>query len=262
MPESKTRGLNVAETVVLVNRYLQEARINGIGRESLTDVAERLGWTIQELSRFRRDYAALLNYDDSMNDGVTNFVQMPPPVLPPTGPELMIGNDPELLHAEAPTDEQLSVAVEAANQNLLQNGLMGMGFSAEEAVEAEALQKFNATHFKESMEIVASNGMRTSMKLATQQRHLEERLKEVRERIAEMGGIPSDERNQWVSEERLLMRQYAEFADLINRIQDTWFRGTAALAVAKMRMRNGNGGNTFPNAMTQRSNKPGFRPTQ
>lgn len=255
MPEERQQ-LSVAETCALVNKYLEEAPVAASGRKNLVVVAQRLGWTLHKLADFRRDYAALLNYDDRIRGAnEEQYVSLPETVLPPTDADLIVPNSDDL-DAPRPPDDALAESIIVTDRNLMQHGLMRMGFTPGEAEEAEALQKFNRGHFMESMEIVASNGMRTSMKLAIQQREIESRLVEVRTEIRSYGGIPSDERTNWLAEERMLMRQFTDVAAMIDHIQATWFKGTAVIAAARMRVRHV----SATSAATQRSNKPGFRP--
>lgn len=232
-----TPNLDVVETCMRVSRLIDQCPLPG----DTYWVAEQLGWTETQLNEFTETYGSLLvNADKIIN-------------LPPTESEILNPSLP----ANAPSEEEITRAIQRADDNLLRRGLQSIGLTESEAQEAQALQQFNRENFRASMDMVSANTLRTSLKLAIQQRIIEQRVKFVRETIESYEEFSSEERTEWVREERMLMRQYVEIGELLNQIQDTWYKGSAALAVIKMKMRENNNANG--RFMTQRSNQPGFR---
>lgn len=214
--------------------------------ESREMVAEQLGWTLEALDKFESDNANLF----TMAREIIESIEEPEP--PPTDIEPSLAELPD----EPPSIQDVALAVERADRNL-KRGLQAIGLTEREAEEAEALQQFNKNHFADSMDMVSSNVLRTALKLAVQQRILEGRLEFVRAQISEYGGFASEERDNWVKEEKMLTYQYIEIGELVKNIQDTWYKGAAVMAIIRVKMKGG--GNVGFN--TQRSNKPGFRPT-
>lgn len=239
---------NVAQTVSLVNQYFREAEEAGT-TNPMTVISERLGWTMLELQTFMEDYKSLLNYDQ-------NLWRSAPPVITqaPTESSLLI----DVNGVSAPTEEEVVTAL-AASESRLKQGLARMGLSAEEAEEWDALQQFNNEHFRESMNMVSGNVSKQCLKLGIQSREIEKRLKFVREQIIAYGDFVTEERSSWVREERMLMAQLVEVGDLMRGFQDTWFRGSAQLALISMRYGpNGEGSNS----PSHRKNRPKFHANQ
>lgn len=217
-------------------------------------VAVKMGWTRGQLDSFRHLNAHLISCAEEM------VLMKTPKVIPPTDADL-IGADPNSLTI-APTDQQIADSIAMADANL-QKGLRSLGLNEKEIGLAQAQQEFNKTHFKESMDMISSGLLTTAIKIQSQQREIEERVSFVRSLIREFGEFQSDDRAAWIKEENLLMVQYTDLGDLLNRIQETWYRGAAFLAVIRSRMRgeSGTNGRYKLGGMTQRSNKPGFRPS-
>lgn len=213
-------------------------------------VAQALDWTMDELNRFKRDNSALLDYAAQVQ------IENPDQQRPPTDIEVNVTPEEASTPQAPPTTEEVARMVERADF-ALSNGLRAIGLTEEEAVEAEAMQKFNASHFKSSMDIVSTNLMRTGIKSAVQQRFLEERLKFVRTTLAGYGEFASEERTGWVLEENKLMMQWVEVGRLLKDIHEAWYKGAGTLALIKMKM----GERQGTNKRTQRTGKPAFRPT-
>jgi hypothetical protein len=209
-------------------------------------ISEKLVWEPIKLMEFMACYEPLLNYENGL------WKSTPEVILPPSDADLLCQAIPDA----APTMQDIAAAIERSNSDIVK-GLRKIGLSEEEAIEAEALQQFNQRNFKESMDMVSSNALRTSLKLATQQRKIEERLVFVRVNIGVHEGEDEADRSlrsYWIKEENHLLDHYARIAEILNKIQETFYRGTAALAVIKMRMRD------HSNGITQR-NKPRFGKT-
>jgi len=248
--EAKPMGL--AETVVLVGKYMREM-CSDRGVPILHEIAARLGWTVPQLQAFRDENAQLLALDLELAAG-----NPPDPVLPPTDADMLEPGSVGQLNVPdgAPIDEELALAVKTADEKLM-NGLKAIGLNEKEVEIAQALQKFNQGHFRDSMDIVTTSVLRTDLKCVDQQDQVTQRLAMVRQQIASYDGFASEERDMWVKEERLLMQQFLELGQLTVNIQDTWYRGAAQLALMQMRWRQDGG-----SRMTQRNNKPGFRPAR
>jgi hypothetical protein len=221
--------------------------------ESREMVAEQLGWSMQQLNEFCTQNEELFTMANEV------ILSVAPAAAPPTDIEASFIKNTDILDA-APTPEQVTRAIQMSDRNL-KRGLRSIGLSEAEAEEAEALQKFNRGHFADSMDMISAHVLKTVLKLALQQRKIEERLAFIRIQLEAFGEFMSEERKAWVEEEDLLLTHYTEIGELVRRIQETWYKGSATLAVIRMRMKN-NGGNMNFNGSTQRSNKPGFRPNQ
>lgn len=250
--------LETADLVTMVVSYSRARACETKDVYRRTDwnlVAEKMGWTRAQLDEFRKANAHLIACAEEM------VLMETPGVKPPTDGDLIGGPDVDAL-SSAPTEEQMANAIALADNNITK-GLKSLGLKEKEVEIANALQAFNKDHFKESMDMISSGVLVTAIKLQVQQREIEERLEFVRSLIKEFGEFQSDDRQSWVKEERLLMLQYLEAGDLLNKIQDTWYRGAAYLAVIRARLRgekNVNGRGVMQ-LRTQRSNKPGFRPS-
>lgn len=235
-------GNNVAQAVSLVNQYWREAEEIELDVPE-QNVADRMGWTVEQLAQFSEQYRSLIVYERQLWKDAD--AQAPPP---PTEAQVLIGD------AEAPTDEQIAEAIEKADSKL-QKGLKKMGLTQEERDEWEALHEFNRDHFKESMDMVSANVARTALKLSVQQKIVADRLIVVRQEIHKEA-TQTAKRKQWVEEERLLMAQYVEIGDLLRGMQDTWFRGAAQLALIRMRYGNQDYGAKGP--PTTKTGRPKF----
>lgn len=247
---------SVADQVALLVQFASEEECRLDDGETNWDlVALKLGMSRDELDKFRDLNGYLIATANQL------MIQAHPPTPPPTDAELIIPLTPtkEQLSSD-PSDQALALAVSTADSNIAA-GLKTLGLTDKEMDIAVSLQAFNKEHFKESMDMVSSSVLVTTLKLGTQQREIEARLEFVREQIKSFGQINSKEREEWVKEERLLVVQYVEIGDLLKSIQDTWYRGAAYLAVVRAKLRKEPGmTRTIPSDRTQRSNKPGFRP--
>jgi hypothetical protein len=244
-----------ADLVTLFVSYALSDECRGENKKpDWNKVASAMGWERQQLDQFRHNNAHLIACAEEM------VLTKLPKVKPPTDAELL-GADADSLEVR-PTDQQLAQAIALSEQNL-QKGLRSLGLNESEVSLAQAQQEFNKTHFKESMDMISSGLLTTALKLQTQQREIEERVAFVRGLIREFGEFQSEDRSAWIKEENLLMMQYKELGDLLNRIQETWYRGAAFLAVIRSRLRGETGANGRYGleGRTQRSNKPGFRPS-
>lgn len=252
----ESQALETADLVMLVIKYSRSKECRDQSYNCQWDkVAEKMGWTREKLNEFKSTHHHLFEYADEM------VLENNDPVAPITDAEI-VANQSVAAISMSPTDEQLAMAVAAADANL-PKGLRSLGLNEKEIGIAEALQKFNKGFFKESMDIISSGVLVTAIKLQGQQREIEERLNFVREQIKEFGMFSTDERNNWVNEEKLLVAQYIEIGELLNDIQETWYRGAGYLALIRARMRGEEGlaKSGGKNGRTQRSGKPGFRPT-
>lgn len=228
-------------------RRLRECQ-KAAGETNWMKVAEKLGWTLQSLRTFLRSNMGLVEYAEQIS-----MQSAEEQVRVPTEGEMMIG-----LPGAPPTPEEIAQAVAKSDEALLQGGLESLGLTKDEAQEAMALQKFNRQHFLESMDMISAGVLRTSLRAQMEQKEIQKRLGFVRDIIATYGEFHSEELGEWEKKERLLMRQFTDVGTLLNQIQDTWYKGAAALAVIKMRARESSEHRT--GFRTQRSNKPGFRP--
>lgn len=234
---------DLAATVVRVGRALRK-HTQANGTTLWSRAAEELGWTVPQLKEFREEFAFLLNLDTEL------AMATPPPALPVSDADLLTSNGHVEIPDEAPSDDALALAIKDADQKLAK-GLEALGLLPKEVQTAVALQSFNKHNFKESMDIVSSTVLRTDLKCVMQQDAITERLALVREQIKSYSDIASEERDQWVKEERLLMQQFIELGQLTVNIQDTWYKGAANLALVKFRMGHGS---------SPKMAKPGFRP--
>lgn len=247
---------SVADQVATLVQFASEEECRLDDGETNWDlVALKMGMSRDELDKFRDLNGYLIATANQL------MIQAHPPTPPPTDAELIIPLTPtkEQLSSD-PSDQALALAVSTADSNIAA-GLKTLGLTDKEMDIAVSLQAFNKEHFKESMDMVSSSVLVTTLKLGTQQREIEARLEFVREQIKSFGQINSKEREEWVKEERLLVVQYVEIGDLLKSIQDTWYRGAAYLAVVRAKLRKEPGMmRTIPSDRTQRSNKPSFRP--
>lgn len=234
-----------APAVSLVNQYWKEAEEIGLP-EPAQNVADRMGWTLSDLTQFSEKYRDLITYDRQLWDSGETVVQAAPSEL-----QIMMSEDDG-----SPSPVQVALAIEKADSKL-QKGLKKMGLSEEESEEWEALSQFNRDHFKESMDMVSANVARTSLRLSVEQKTIANRLAFVREQIRGSGGKPSPERRSWVDEENMLMTQYVEIGDLLRGMQDTWFRGAAQLALIRMRYGKGSAAGTA-GPPTTKTGRPKF----
>lgn len=246
-PPAEPQTTSVAQTVVTVGRYMRE-NTDENGQPVISAVAQKLQWTTEQLQQFIAEYSDLLALASEL------AIQAPGDSIDPPTDSDLLEPDPDnaKLPEGAPSDHEIALAIERADEKLVR-GLRSIGLSDDVAEEALALQRFNNGHFRESMEIVSASVLKTDIMLARQQREIEQRLEFVRQEIRNPDR--AKDRDNFVREERMLMAQYIEVGQLLCNIQDVWYKGSAQLALIKMRLNS-----TGPGGMTQRSNKPGFRP--
>lgn len=242
----------------VANAHSDDCRISDTDSSIDWDkVATAMGWTRGEVDVFRSEHSDLILTCEEMR------LSAMPDVKPPTDAELIGHQNPDDLTIK-PSDEQVALAIAHADQNLTK-GLENLGLQRKEIEKAIALQQFNKEYFKESMDMISSGVLVTALKLQTEQEQIQERIKFVREQIKSMGDDNGKTRDSWVKEERLLVMQFVEMGNLLNKIQDTWYRGAAYLAVVRSRLRGDpnikNPTHGSIGERTQRRGKPGFRPT-
>lgn len=239
----------------VANAHSDDCRISD--KDSRIDwdkVAEAMGWARDDLDAFRAENADLILTCEEMR------LSAMPDVKPPTEAELM-GKPAAGDLSVDPTDEQVALAIAHADLNLTR-GLEALGMQGREVEKAIALQRFNKEYFKESMDMISSGVLVTALKIQNEQEEIQTRIKFVREQIKAMGDASGKIRESWTREEKVLVQQFIEMGELLNRIQDTWYRGAAYLAVVRSRLRGEGACNPkFGSERTQRRNKPGFRPT-
>lgn len=241
-----------ADLVALILKLAQEPECRTDGEEDWDLVADKLGWTREQLDDFRLGNSYLFELAENcvFADASPSAVIQPELLEPPAPSDQAI--------TRSPSEEEVAAAVEFADRQLA-SGLNAMGLNQKEISVAQALQKFNKGHFKESMEMISSSVLVTALKIQSMQREVEDRLKFVREQIAELGIHMTGERRLWTKEEQSLSVQYTDLGALLNNIQDTWYKGAAYLAIVRARVQKANG--EQDGSITQRRNKPGFRPT-
>jgi dimeric dUTPase (all-alpha-NTP-PPase superfamily) len=244
---------NLMATIMQVNEALEAAIASpdnpwGIRGPVISRTAVTLGWEISRLERFVQLYGPMLCYQSGDVDVV---IEADPHATSP----------PNHIPSGTPTDQQLADMVSEADANL-KFGLKRLKLSDDEAEIAVALAEFNGGHFMESSGMISAQVLQTALKLGTQQRQIEERLRVVREEIANLDKKPTVAREQWVQEERMLSYQYIDIGRLLTDIQANWYKGAAQLALMKMKLRENNSGQGNGKYFKQRSkDKPGFRPT-
>jgi hypothetical protein len=193
------------------------------------------------------------NFEQRLSEMLGIDLDAPQPIPnPPTNAELLTADIP----SAAPTIEDMALAVGKADR-ALKEGLHKLGLSEKEVEQAQALQQFNRGHFADSMDMISAHVLKTSLKLGVQQTEIEERLEVCRKVIKEHGEFSSIERAQWVEEERLLVLQYRDIGNLLQKIHEGWYKGAAHLAMIRARYA---GRPPGEKNITSPNKKPGFRP--
>jgi hypothetical protein len=233
------------DLIRLVNSYVQEFRRPN-GQPHIQQIREKLGWNIVQWSVFKKKCGHLINWDYIPKFSVIETRQ----VVDPNG--VKQGLEERGISAEAIADK-----IETSFGQLRRD-LYSIGLSPAEVDAAVAMQHFGQNRFANAMEMISSGVFSTAMKLQTEQRTIEKRLEDVRRVILEYGDFASDERDGWVAEEKNLIKSYATIGQLLSDIQDTWYQGSAQLALVRMRMRDDNGAPV--RGVMKRSQRPGFSP--
>lgn len=245
----KRKKVKLTDTslVALVNHLLQKHR-HPNGKPRIETVRKALGWNQQQWNLFTKRASRFLVFDYVPEFEVLDGVAADPEATT------------ESLQKRGIQTEEISKRI-AITYGTLRSDLMGIGLAPHEVEGALAMQNFGANRFSDAMEMVSTGVFKTAVKLQTQQDIVEERLKFVRKQIEEHGPFLSEELDAWNAQEQRLMKQYLMIGDLLSKIQDTWYQGSAQLALVRMKMRES--GTTAPNGAqtTQRLQKPGFRPT-
>lgn len=236
------------ETIALVNHYLQTYRFKS-GKPAIRKILAKLGWNQQQWAKFKYKAGQFLVWDK-----VEEFSVL---VTEETGDPKMVQQS---LEKRGIPTEEIKKRVATAYGSL-KNDLQALGLTETEVEGALAMQTFGENRFANAMEVVSSGVFKTGVKLQTQQGIIEERLKTVRSQIAEYGTMACEERDNWVSEESKLVRQYAIIGKLLAEIQETWYQGAAQLALVRMRMRDEEKGGAPQGSNMKQVNKPRFRPT-
>lgn len=242
-------ALGDTELISLVNQYLQKHRQTN-GKPAITRVLKELGWTRVQWNTFTKKAGKFLIMDYIPEYSVLKTTES-------GNPELVR----EALSKRGIRTEEIERRVSTAYGSLKED-LAGLGLTEEEVDGCMAMQTFGENRFANAMEVISSGVFNTAVKLSTQQRMIEDRMKFVREQIKEYGSMVCAERNTWVSEEMKLVKQYALIGQLLADIQETWYQGSAQLALVKMRLRDEKvtTGPTDGNNL-RGNNKPRFRPT-
>lgn len=233
-----------AELVIRVNTLLREAQQAG-ALDPVSLAAMELEWTEDQLNEFVHANRELITYDQ----------QLPESSDPEAPDELAIlvgsGNGPEL-----PTEAKIAMAIEQSDSKL-KTGLKKMGLTQAEADEWEACQAVSNQHFRESMDMISATVARQQLMLSIESRTIQKRLLKVREKITDADEGRETKRDMWIAEERSLVYQLCEVGNLMRANQDTWFRGSAQLALIRMRygQKNGEQGHGPTKAV-----KPRFHP--
>lgn len=238
--------LSDEELIRVVNSYVQDLRHKS-GRPNMRAIREKLGWNEVQWSTFKKKCGHMVNWDFIPKFSVVQTRE----VVDPTGVK-------QGLEERGISTEEIARKLENTFGQL-RHDLYSIGLTRSEVDAAVALQNFGENRFANAMEMISSGVFSTAVKLQTEQRTLEKRLADVRKVIESYGGFASDERDGWVKEEQNLIKSYAAIGKLLSEIQDTWYQGSAQLALVRMRMRDDNNPNmTAP--ISQRSNRPHFRP--
>lgn len=234
------------DLIRLVNTYVQEYRKKD-GTANITAIRTKLGWNVAQWSAFKEKSGNLINWDFIPKFSVIET----PEVADPNG----VKNS---LAQRGISPDEIAHKIEVT-YGQLRRDLYSIGLTRQEVDAAVAMQNFGENRFANAMEMISSGVFQMSIKLQTEQRILERRLKEVRTQIESFAGFASHERDCWVNEEQRLIKSYATVGKLMSEIQDTWYQGSAQLALLRMRMREDGppSGSKFP---TQRSGKPSFSP--
>lgn len=229
----------------LVNHYIQTTRKLD-GSPAINKIVRKLGWSNDQWAKFKAQAGKLLIWDH-----IPDFSVLASDATgsPEADKKSLVDRGIQ------PTDVSRKITNAFGS---LKNDLMSLGLTQEEVEGALAMQNFGENRFANAMETISSGVFKTAVKLQTQQRIVEQRLELVRSQIAEYGTMMSDERKEWVSEEWALTRQYQAIGKLLAEIQDTWYQGSAQLALVRMRMREDGGA---PNGRQSREpTRPAFRP--
>lgn len=228
---------STVQYVAVIDAALEEAR-ELAQPDEVAYAANKLEIEPEILGKFIQQHRYLFNFYKNVKQGEV-------PIEPPTQDMIRLGD------GERPSEEQLAKAVELADQKL-ERGLRKMGLNEAEIQEWMACQEFNRDHFSESMDMVNATVAREQLMLSMEAKKIRERLKEVRSELAKYEMFPSDERKDFVKEEKSLVYQLVAIGELMRGNQDTWFRGAAALAMIRMRWGDKEGGG-------MKRVKPGFR---
>lgn len=143
----------------------------------------------------------------------------------------------ELLNQDPPPPPAVTAEMALVRaEGELSRSLVDMGLDEREVREWVSAQRFNKLHFAESMNMVTATAAEACLKLKIQFKEVEQRLKGVRNKLAEIGYNSSDkDRLGWVCEEGRLMFQLTELGKLIRDNQEVWMRGSAQLASVMLR---------------------------
>lgn len=241
-----------ADIVALILKIGQMEECQTDGEADWDKVSGKIGWTREQLDDFRLGNSYLFELaENCVLSDARPRMHVQPEIEPLPDPS-------ERSLTRTPTEAEMAAAVEFADSQL-EKGLGTLGLNEKEVQVARSLQRFNKGYFKESMEMISSSVLVTALKIQSMQRDVEKRLTFVREQINEIGIYMTKERQMWTNEEKGLAVQYTELGSLLNNIQDTWYKGAAYLAIVRAKVQKAN--NERNGGMTQRSNKPGFRPT-
>ena len=150
-----------------------------------------------------------------------------------------------------PEEERLQFAIEAETHKFAMILSRSKLLRPHQVESARELQKIGNLHMGSMMDVTNASLGIVLMKLGDQVTILEERLREVRQILAEMGGEISEERMAKVEEEKGLILAFNTTSDNIRKITATFDQCAMNAAVIKYRLRNGAGAKRA---------KPGFSP--
>lgn len=114
----------------------------------------------------------------------------------------------------------------------LKAGLETMGLNEKEQELAMSLQAFHGSQFRSSMEIIGAGVTRMAIKYQTLLEGSMARLDYVRSQL----GPEQKNREQWVIEERNLMRDCVAIGDQLKKIMEVAHRGAMMMALIRYRM--------------------------
>jgi len=236
--------LKESALIKLVNEYIQRYRTRN-HKPNIAAVRAKLGWSPQQWEQYKAKYGNAIIFDSAPEFSVL--------ANDDTDDTKALGVS---LQARGINPEEIEQRIKVT-YGALRAELRAIGLTNEEVCGAIAMQNFGEHRFANAMEMISAGVFGMAIKLQTRQKEIEERLEGVRQALVLFGTIVSPDRDAWVKEEDLLLKQYTTIGKLLAEIQRTWYEGSAQLALVRMRIRQDQG---LAKTTGPRQGKRGFSP--
>lgn len=176
--------------------------------------------------------------------GALDAAHNPAPVISEVGalskPRSMSTVDETL---EVPIDAKLLLDQMENEDRQLRDGLVRINLTPAEADIAAELALFHRQHFVKSIHIIGAGVTRMSIKVQTQLANIEKRVSDVQ---GVLSNLQSEDRESWVSEERMLYQSYHALADLLRQMFEIANQSALQHADIMFRMKGGRPQNSKP----------------